>query len=179
MKHSKRQPLQPYTFPCGHSGIFPERGKANKFAEWAADGWVCRPCKAKATVKRNQGKGKLGLISWARRKLAEGRQKARRGNYSPAIITAENLVKLREQTSVCCFTGRKISFKRKPVPHLEHDHKTGIVRGFAHPNANLAEGFLKKFSTAEIVQFIRKAFPAVAETLLKSGHRTQKKENTV
>jgi hypothetical protein len=95
----------------------------------------------------------------AKRRLAVCKGDARRGGYVPPRITAEELLKLKNESLIC--VGCEDPLDWDNYPHLHHDHRTGEVLGFCHPMCNQAEGMLGKMTSEGRKAFIKNFFPEV------------------
>jgi len=123
----------------------------------------CRKCNPKKFCAHEVHRSHCRVCSprgWASGILSVARGAAHRRNYAAPQITPEDLVRLMSKSDECVMCGSGLVWT-KPRPHLHHDHKTGEVKGFSHPNCNFAEGMLSKMSDVERKTFIREVFPEV------------------
>jgi hypothetical protein len=104
-----------HTFPCGCSGVLPEqRGQSNQLARWVSKTWGCRV----QTI------------------LAQNNILAQQHGYTP--IDPHSVIRklMEEPNCVCCGEPLAWEFGYGKTPHLDHDHETGEIRGFAHARCN-------------------------------------------
>ena len=109
-----------HTFPCGCTGILPEKGFDNLFAAETSGGvFTCR----------------------ARLPIYSSKHNAKKRGYKPIDpFTPHSLIrKMMEENCVLCGEALVWTFGRMKTPHLHHNHETGKVIGFAHPKCNLFE----------------------------------------
>jgi hypothetical protein len=155
-----------HTFGCGHKGILPPSfGQSNRFAWWkkskkyvARGGvWLCYQCIMDGINKRRRGEN--GIIGRLKYLLRSAKQNARKNGYIPPSITGENLAKMwLKQNEKCVYCGVKIDILKKRSSFIDHNHKTGKVRGFACGHCNLAEGHLANHSPQRLKQFIKNLY---------------------
>jgi hypothetical protein len=81
-------------------------------------------------------------VNWAKSVLAVQSDVAKRKGYAAPDITPEELVNLRLNTTHCFLCSDKISWSadRRVFPHLDHNHRTGKVRGYVHAFCNVISG---------------------------------------
>jgi hypothetical protein len=105
---------EPFTFPCGCSGILPVRG-SNKFAIQKGRSFCCR----------------VSSI------LSCGSRDAQYGGYKFNCIPHSIIRRMMERQD--CWRCREPLdwvFGSGRTPHLHHDHETGKILGFTHPKCN-------------------------------------------
>lgn len=153
-----------FTFKCGHSCILPPKfGQSNVFAWWKkakkytrGGTWLCYQCIKIQIDKRR--KGENGIIGRLKYLLRSAKQNSK-NKYYPPSITAEKLAKVWEkQNGKCVYCDTKIDLMAKRNSFIDHNHKTGKVRGFACSYCNLAEGHLAKISPKRLKKFIKKLY---------------------
>ena len=110
---------QPHTFPCGCSGVLPaKRGESNKFAKWHGLVWKCR----------------AGFIIGTSQHAAQARK------YTPIDSnTPHSIIRGMMEAAHCERCGGLLNWDDLgpgTTPHLDHNHETGEIRGFAHPSCN-------------------------------------------
>jgi hypothetical protein len=79
-------------------------------------------------------------LGWAKGILNAQAHVAKAKEYLPPAISVEGLLALRAATSHCYLCGEKLNWD--DGPHLDHNHKTGEVRGYAHGSCNIIIGHL-------------------------------------
>ena len=130
MKTRRKQGIPPkniqkqgayHRFPCGCSGILPSaRGISNKFAVWVNRAWRCRA---------------TGIIHAS---IYYANQK----RYEPINVsndkTGHIIVREKMKSTICCVCNKRLRwvFKSGITPHIEHNHDTGKIHGFAHSGCN-------------------------------------------
>jgi recombination endonuclease VII len=173
---------EPFTFRCGHSGIFPNLGEGNDVAMWSKNRsnsrggyWACRVCNRDRCRSRVRGSGPQGLQGWAKALFPPSMDHAHKRGYKSPQISPEKLVVLRETSKYCLDNcGQKLKWRTEYTegrfinPHLHHDHKTGEVYGFVTPHCNSAEGHFSKIGNGDPalqIEWLKYHFPDVIERL--------------
>jgi hypothetical protein len=168
-----QQPGKPWSFGRDDTGVLPEVGKHNAFARWMRDPscktlggyWLSRKQCNATRNKARRGQGRFGILTVARRMLNSARTLAKARGFKPPRITAARLAEmLSSELFVCWMTDRILA-----KPHLDHDHSTGEVRGFADGSANRIEGLMLNFSDLEISKLVLRTRPHVAALLAQFG----------
>jgi len=112
-----QKPGELHTFPCGCTGILPQRGAANLLAKTSSKGaFMCR-----ISI--------ILLHSSARRGLA----------YRPVPLnTSHSVIRKMMAEPNCERCGEPLvwEFGLGKTPHLHHNHETGEPIGFTHPVCN-------------------------------------------
>jgi hypothetical protein len=111
---NKQRPLKMHTFPCGCTGILPQRGHSNKFASKVGNDWW--RCRVSVIIKSSE-------VS------------ATHGDYQPIKINTPHSLIREEMDKNICYVCEKPLLWRFGVgvtPHLHHDHETGEIYGFSH-----------------------------------------------
>jgi len=148
-----------WTFSCGHSGKLPDAlHQVNSFAIWVSISrlargglWICRLCSNVRRQKLNRGEGRLGILGRAKYLLRTAKQTARRHGYLAPDITADDLVLLwQKQVGRCAACGRPITLLGCC---LDHDHISGVCRGFICRGCNVSEGYLRAYTNDELLRF--------------------------
>jgi hypothetical protein len=115
--HTVRQVAEkPWTFSCGCSGILPSKGKSNKFARHSSKGFTCRVAGtlAKGTVEAQK-----------------------RGFKFNADVPHSVIREMMEKDCWRCHGALDWSvMSNGTTPHLHHNHESGEILGFTHPNCN-------------------------------------------
>ncbi len=109
---------QYYVFPCKCAGILPEKKKSSVFAAWNGDSnHVCR------------------II----RILGNSRDNAKKGGFSSIDLDTSHSVIRSMMGLPCVYCNKSLDWSKLEAgktPHLDHDHETGEINGFAHPKCN-------------------------------------------
>lgn len=112
-----QHPGERHTFPCGCSGVLPELGLSNSFAQKQGHSFVCR----------------------VRTILNKSVTESRAGRYSPIDPETPHAV-IREMMTkadcVLCHEPLTWELGKGKTPHLHHDHETGEPYGFTHSACN-------------------------------------------
>jgi hypothetical protein len=93
-------------------------------------------------------KNKTILIKKSRdyRKIPENKQKIRNAyfirEYGINLNDYNNLLKLQNNKCCLCFSDFDFDNKNKFYPRVDHNHKTGIIRGILCNSCNLALGYI-------------------------------------
>lgn len=136
---------------CGHSGILPSNiREANEvFYPTNRRSWRCKKCNLGYQSKARRSSLEVRMAM----RLRGARHRAKQRSHEPPIISVEEAVKLyKSQAGKCAFCKRCV--QEVSELSLEHNHRTGEVRGFVCNNCNLLEGILDKFSDEEFENFI-------------------------
>jgi hypothetical protein len=162
----KQKELKPFKFPCGHCARLPLLGRSTRLAYWCSNPkyarrgtWRCGICIREHIRLRQKGLGSDGLRGWATILLRSLNYHAEKGRYTAPHISIDRLVDLRIQSKTCALTGRPLKWSDATLPHLHHNHVTGVVVGFVCGLANKAEGMLARLTKQERASLIQKAFP--------------------
>lgn len=86
-------------------------------------------------------------VNWAKTVLRNHRQYSTRFKQAVPRITPQDLASLRGVSSHCYLCGEKLQWDaedRNLLPHLDHNHKTGEVRGYTHGYCNIIAGNLSR-----------------------------------
>lgn len=142
MPRTYKLPNHFYTFPCGHSGTLPDVGSGNDFAKWNKN------------RRYRKNKRKCGCLLFKfRRRLSQAKFSANERGYKPPIISVDNLIKMYHECNGQCRSCMRQIGNDKCV--IDHNHKTGQVRGFVCEKCNKCEGYLKNFTDEELEAFYR------------------------
>lgn len=174
---SKQIPGQLYKFRCGHSSVLPDLGVTNELVKWMVNSkskknrrggnWCCRICLRKWVKQRRDGTGTKGMINRIKNIVWRANSHARSRSYAGISATPEDLLSLwNSQNNSCAACGRSLSFATGKGCNLDHDHDTGLVRGFVCRKCNLAEGLLKDYSDEQFSNFVK----------YRSTHEERKRE---
>lgn len=91
------------------------------------------------------GKNNRGSIAWANGKISDLNKFSERYNYPKIYCTTENLIKIfnesKEKCAICNKIEGESQYKRN---HIDHNHKTGKIRGMLCPNCNTGLGSFKE-----------------------------------
>ena len=150
----------PFRFSCEHSGTLPNLGGSNSFAAWIKHPdykkgglWRCKKCYTKNVKERQRGTGSLGLLTRMTYLLRLSRRPGKSGDgLSPKATPEELLQKWESQKDRCAACKDPIKILNAS---LDHNHKTGAVRGFVHRHCNMAEGCLKDMSDEALKNLLR------------------------
>lgn len=157
----QQQPGEVWSFSCGHFGLLPNSiGESNDFALWKSmqrlsrtGVWACKVCKNAQARKLRKGLGKTGDLGRIKTRLAQGRTVAKINGYQPPLGTPEETLLIwNDQGSKCAGCKSPMTLEQS---HLDHNHKTGEVRGFLCFNCNLAEGVLKDYTNEQFEAFCK------------------------
>lgn len=92
------------------------------------------------------GQKNVGSIAWAKAIIRKSTANSLRDNYRPPIITPEELVEMvNSHNGACDICGEFRGIGGRGGLHLDHDHKTGKVRGYACPPCNIKLGFIEQY----------------------------------
>ena len=114
-----------HTFPCGCSGVLPERGSSNLFVQG--------PRRQSSTSKL------IGFACRVRGILNKSSREAKIGGYKPidqSISHAFIREMMAKTVCVLCHEPLKWELGKGKTPHLHHDHETGEPYGFTHSACN-------------------------------------------
>lgn len=116
-----QKPGSTHTFPCGCSGVLPERPEdANKFAT-RATGTGAFGCRAASIIYGSQASAR------------------RDGNKPIPLDTPHSVIRKLMNEPNCERCGEPLVWNFAPgkkAPHLHHNHDTGEIYGFTHPVCN-------------------------------------------
>jgi len=107
-----------HCFPCGCSGILPQRGESNKFAK---------------DMFKKVARCRVGFI------LMLSQHHAKENGCAPIDSQTPHSVirKLMEEENCCrCHQPLVWAFGNGKTPHLHHNHESGGIYGFTHPRCN-------------------------------------------
>jgi hypothetical protein len=110
--------------------------------------WCCRICSPRG---------------WANVNLDVAVKKAKSLGYAPPKIGVEEYVKMMKSSKRCGLCDGLLDWNRSP--HLHHNHVSGQVIGFCHAACNTVEGWFKKMSDVDIINFIIISRPSVITVL--------------
>lgn len=149
----KQIPGQLYTFikkvtKEQDTGILPSCfGDSNDFACWVRSGsvsggsWRSRKFADRLTKLYNLGKGPLGLRGRASYLLLQGRSNAKKREFVPVNLSAEELTEILENfLGKCGICAEEFSVFKVVI---EHDHLTGKFRGLVCQPCNAMLGMSK------------------------------------
>lgn len=166
MTPTKQKERKPFKFPCGHRTRLPLLGRSTRLAYWCRNPkyarhgtWRCGICIRENIRLRQKGLGSDGLRGWATILLRSLNYHAEKGKYTAPHISIDQLVDLRVQSKTCALTGRPLKWSGAKLPHLHHNHATGMVIGFVCSLANKTEGMLAALTLQERRNLIHTAFP--------------------
>lgn len=118
---NRQVPGQHHTFSCGCNGTLPTiKGESNRFVKGgkkSKSGWNCR----------------VAAILISSKILAKKRDYCQMDSSTSHLVIREMMDK------PCIYCGTLLDwseFKVGKTPHLDHDHETGVINGFAHPVCN-------------------------------------------
>lgn len=123
----------------------------------------CRSCEAERRRKwrqENKEREKETERKWRLenpKKAKKRDHKRRRKQYGLSREQFEAL--LLDQQHKCASCGKQFESSKKYLgPHVDHCHKTGVVRGLLCHNCNIAEGFLGSLKNARaLVAYMEKS----------------------
>ena len=152
-------PGQSFKFLCGCTIILPTiYGEQNELVIWHKEvgvrspgNWRCRKCEYEKSKNIRKGNGKNGLVGRFKFILTRARCEALRRKYSSPKILPEELVTIWvSQENSCAACGCEITILSS---HLDHNHRSGKVRGFVCKRCNWAMGYIEPMSEEEFVNF--------------------------
>lgn len=173
-----QEPNKEWRFSCGCSCLLPGVGISNEQVYWSRNSecsryggyWLCAPCKrirdkkyCKKHIKEREvrhkvwrdGKSKTGLLGRIKYLLTSAKAMAKRIGYLPPAVTPEEALDLWvEQKGLCKSCKREIDIMKKNGFCLDHNHITGVVRGFLCIPCNMAEGWMKDFTDEQFEYFV-------------------------
>jgi len=91
-----------------------------------------------ALGKRTQA----GTLAWARLRIRDSVQDARKWNYTPMLFSDLDLVELRARHDRCCDGCGRSEEEIKKTLCVDHDHETGAFRAFLCTKCNHGLGLL-------------------------------------
>lgn len=166
-KRKKQIPGQQYTFVNQKtketdSGILPnELGVSNDFVYWNSHDavWKSRKFCLAQMAAQHKGLGRFGLLSRMRHIISGSKQNAKRFGYKPICDAPEVLVvHWDEQHGFCKACGSPLELLNADY---DHDHETGLGRGFIHHQCNVAEGSIAPLTDDEILNLIHYVRPSL------------------
>ena len=121
--------------------------------------WVCRSCRReRSRVQREKPYYQKYMDSYVRRwrKSAAGRNSRLKAAYGITLQIYNML--LGQQGNACSICRRSVLSTRERKLHVDHDHKTGRVRGLLCRRCNLFLGYLENDPNmvAKAVRYLNK-----------------------
>lgn len=181
-----QMPGQSYTFIDRKTGvedigILPAKyGDTNDFVYWAkksncknGGNWSSKKFVNARAHLQLIGANKRGTISRMRWLITSSRRAAKSWGGEPIKTSPADMIRQWEEQKGNCKACAKplMGLRRPDLRHIthddtvyDHDHDTGEGRGFIHSYCNLAEGYTKKMTDEEFLNFVRYFRPGLLES---------------